>query len=169
MTAIDDQRYRPVPNRGDHRCFACGPQNPVGLHMRFCADETTVISRVTVGAHLCGWDNLVHGGVVSTLLDEIMSWTAIRFLKRFILTKSMRVDFVRPVYTGSELTIKGRIGAVRRNREATILGRLYNDRKQLCARSEGIYVLLTTEVARRKSIMSEKALAGFMQILDAQK
>lgn len=167
MTAID-KRFTPVPNRGDHHCFACGPRNPIGLHMQFYADDHSVISRVTVGPHLCGWDNLVHGGVVSTLLDEIMSWTAIRFLKRFILTKTMRVDFVRPVYTDSELTIEGRIDAVRRNREATIQGRLYNDREQLCARSEGVYALLKTEVARRKSIMSEKALEGFVQILDAQ-
>jgi len=76
-----DDRFRPVPNRGDHNCFACGPNNPGGLAMKFYSDGETVVSRLRVDEHLCGWDNLLHGGIISTMLDEIMSWTIIHLLQ----------------------------------------------------------------------------------------
>ena len=65
---------KPLRNRRDHHCFACGPQNPHGLKMTFYTDERSVYSWVTVPGHLRGWDNLIHGGVISAILDEIMSW-----------------------------------------------------------------------------------------------
>ena len=86
-----------LPNRETHNCFGCSPINASGLQMKFSTDESTVFSRLTVPDHLCGWDRLVHGGVISTILDEIMSWTGIYMLKQITMTKSMTVDFIKPV------------------------------------------------------------------------
>ena len=66
-----------LPNNETHNCFGCSPVNPSGLQMNFFADDSSVYSEVTVPKHLCGWNNLIHGGVLSTILDEIMSWAAI--------------------------------------------------------------------------------------------
>ncbi len=164
-----DERYRPVPNRGDHNCFACGPENPVGLAMKFYSDGQSVVSWLRVDEHLCGWDNLLHGGVISTLLDEIMSWTIIHLLQKFILTKRITVDFLKPLYVDTPLKVEGRIREVRNDREAVVEGVVYDEKRGPCAHSVGTFALLKPEIARRMKIMSPEAIDGFMQLLEAQR
>ncbi len=101
---------KPIPNREDHRCFACGPANDCGLKMKFFTGETAVFSWLTIPGHHRGWDRLVHGGITSTILDEIMSWSALYLLKKVILTKKMTVEFLNPIYVGANLrAVRGHI------------------------------------------------------------
>ncbi|MBW1821422.1 MAG: PaaI family thioesterase [Deltaproteobacteria bacterium] len=154
-------------NRNDHKCFGCGPANPSGLRMKFFTNEMSVFSWVKVPDHLIGWDNLVHGGILSTILDEIMSWSAIHLLKKMILTKSMTVDFIKPVYVGMELKVEGNVLKKQSDREAVMQGRIYNKEGVLCAKSNGIYALIEPKVAKKLNIISEKALKDFEPILNA--
>jgi len=168
MISADD-RYKPVPNRDDHNCFACSPQNPAGLAMKLYSDGTSVISWLQVGGHLCGWDNLVHGGVISTMLDEIMSWTIIHLLRKFILTKRITVDFLKPLYVDTPLRVEGRIRELRSQREATVEGFVTDEKRGLCARSVGTFALLKPEIVRRMKIMSPEAIDGFQHLLEDQR
>ena len=122
---------KPLPNTDTHNCFACSPINHSGLHMEFFTNDRSVFSWITVPDHLCGWNNLVHGGVLSTILDEIMSWAAIYLLKRVTMTKSMTVDFLKPVYIDHELKAAGVAHAAhgRRVHDADVGGR--DDRQPL--------------------------------------
>ena len=129
--------------------------------MKFFTDEQSLFSWVTVPDHLCGWDRLVHGGVISTILDEIMSWSAITLLKRIILTKSMKVDFIKPVFVGKELTVEGKMLERTSDRESLMAGFLYNETKELCAKSEGTFALFTPEAAIRMGIMDEEDVREF--------
>ncbi len=61
--------------------------------MTFASDGEQLVSHLTVPEHLCGWDSIIHGGIVATIHDEMMSWTAIQLLHKMILTKSVTVDF----------------------------------------------------------------------------
>jgi uncharacterized protein (TIGR00369 family) len=153
-----DTDLNPLPVQDDHMCFACGPANSAGLKMRFFADRESVVSWVTVPDHLRGWSTLVHGGVTSTILDEIMSWAAIHLLKSIILTKSMQVDFRKPVYIGQRLQAVGRVHAVRHEREAVMRGRLYGPDGELCAEAQGVFALLKPNVARKLGIVEEETL-----------
>ncbi|MBW2607412.1 MAG: PaaI family thioesterase [Deltaproteobacteria bacterium] len=154
-------------NRNDHKCFGCGPANPSGLRMKFFTDEMSVFSWLKVPDHLTGWDNLVHGGILSTILDEIMSWSAIYLLKKMILTKSMTVDFIKPVHVGMELKVEGNVFEKQTDREAVMQGRIYNKEGVLCVKSKGIYALLDPKVAKKLNIMSAEALKDFEPILKA--
>ena len=156
-----------LPNRNDHKCFGCGPANSSGLRMKFFTDDASVFSWLQVPDHLIGWDNLVHGGVLSTILDEIMSWSAIYLLKKMILTKSMTVDFIKPVYVGAELKAEGNVLAKKNDREAVMQGKIYNKEGVLCAKSEGIYVLLEPKLAKKLNLMSTEAIKDFEPILKA--
>ena len=49
----------------DPHCFACGPDNPQGLHMHFATDGQRLKSTLTVPEHVRGWSNLAHGGVTA--------------------------------------------------------------------------------------------------------
>jgi uncharacterized protein (TIGR00369 family) len=158
---IDPRR---LPNRETHNCFGCSPINPSGLQMKFYTQDSSVFSRLTVPDHLCGWDRLVHGGVISTILDEVMSWTGIYLLKQITMTKSMTVDFIKPVYINSELKAEGLVLEKTGKHEALLEGRLYNQEGTLCARSRATFVIFSPAVAKRLGIARKEHLEWFEEI-----
>ena len=50
-----------------------------------------------------------HGGIIATILDEVMSWTAIHLIKSIIVTRTMTVEFLKPVFIGRQLTADARV------------------------------------------------------------
>ncbi|MCJ8501224.1 PaaI family thioesterase [Desulfatitalea alkaliphila] len=149
------------PFTGDLNCFACGAHNPFGLHMQFATDGRTVVSRVTLPEHLCGWGHLIHGGIIATLLDETMSWTAIHLLRRLILTRSMETEFVLPVAPNVLLRTEGRIERRVKNTEAVVGAVLFDAQERVCARSTGRFALLPAKMMRRMKIVDEQTIADF--------
>ena len=92
-----------------HNCFACGTANPIGLNLQFYRFGDAVYSDITLGKNHEGWENVAHGGIVSTLLDEVMSWTIMYFKKIFLVTRKMEVKYIRPVLIGTPLVIRGEV------------------------------------------------------------
>jgi len=160
------EQLKQIPALDNHNCFGCSPRNASGLQMEFFSSDKSLLSRVTVPDHLCGWSNLVHGGIISAILDEIMSWSAIVQLKKIILTKSITVDFKHPVYTGKALMVEGKVLEVKGEREAVMEGFLYSDGGKLCSSSEGTFALFTPEVAIKMGVMKEADIAEFEQIFN---
>ena len=64
------------------------------------------------------------------------------------------------------LTAKGRVIELKSKREALLEGVIISDNHEICARSQGTYVLFTSEVAKRLNIMDGKALQTFMGIIE---
>jgi acyl-coenzyme A thioesterase PaaI-like protein len=145
----------------DDHCFACGSKNPFGLHMKLLTDGERVVSNVVVPNHLCGWGRLVHGGIITTLLDETMSWTAIHLLKRLILTRTMEIEFLLPVAPNIPLRTEGRIEARNKDTEALVSAALYDEADRVCATSRGRFALISTKMMRRMRIMGEQEIADF--------
>jgi len=162
------KEYIQLPNRGDHNCFGCSPLNTSGLRMRFYTNETAVYSNVTVPDHLCGWNNLVHGGVLTTILDEIMSWSAIYLLKRVPMTKSMTVDFLKPVYVGNSLKAEGTVTDKKGKHEALMEGRIYNKDDVCCASATATFAVFSPAVAKRLSITDSESLQWFEKIFNLE-
>ena len=101
---------------GNQMCFGCGRQNPIGLQLDFEEIEGEYITRFVGKPEHQGYDNIMHGGIVSTLLDEIMA--------RYVyaqgltaVTARLEVRFLAPTPIGTELTVTGRLASSR--------GRLY--------------------------------------------
>jgi uncharacterized protein (TIGR00369 family) len=161
-----NEEYTQLPNRRDHNCFGCSPRNTSGLQMTFYTNKKAVYSKVKVPEHLCGWNNLVHGGVLSTILDEIMSWAAIYLLKRVSMTKSMSVDFLKPVYVGNPLKAEGTVLEKKGKHEALMQGRIYNKDDVCCASATGTFAVFSPAVAKRLSITDSESLQWFEQIFN---
>ena len=155
-----------LPNRDTHRCFGCSPVNASGLQMTFHGDGQSVFSDLTVPAHLCGWDRLVHGGVITAILDEAMSWGALHLLRQVILTKSINVDFIKPVLIEEPLRARARVLAADQPREAVMEGQLHNAAGDLCARSRGTFGIFSPAVARRLKIADDATLEWFKEIME---
>lgn len=90
-------------------CFACGTANPIGLNLDFYRSGNSICTDITLGKYHVGWSNISHGGIISTLLDEVMSWTILYFKRIFFVTRRIEVKYIKPVLVERPLTIRGRI------------------------------------------------------------
>jgi uncharacterized protein (TIGR00369 family) len=151
--------WKQLPNP-DKDCFGCGSDNQFGLHMTFETDGERIRTRLTVPSQFRGWSKLLHGGVISTILDETMSWAAITLTNRFILTKRMTVQFQRPIYVGSSLCGIGYIKENTEERKAIMIGELFDDQDRLCATSEGEFVLFSKEQFSKLEILNPEDLTA---------
>jgi len=157
-----------LPNMTGHKCFGCGPTNTSGLKMEFYTNGSSILSWVTVPDHLCGWENLVHGGVLSTMLDEIMARAMIHSLRSLGLTTSMTVNFIKPVYVGREVMVEGKILGAKEDREATTEGIIYNDNGDVCTRSTGTFMLFSPQAIKRKGISSDDVIEWFENYVEVK-
>ncbi len=88
-------------------CFVCGPSNPRGLRIRYARSaDGSVAATWTPEPTWEGFPGIVHGGIVSTILDEAMS-KAVAASRCRALTAELKVRFRRPVPPGRELAIRG--------------------------------------------------------------
>lgn len=96
--------------KGDDLCFVCGSANPAGIHATFSLDaEThTATACLTLREEFQGWAGIVHGGILSTLLDEVCMHAA-RTTGDQMVTAEITVRFKKPVPTGSEILLTGRV------------------------------------------------------------
>lgn len=81
-------------------CFVCGAHNPHGLHLRFRQVGEEVQTEFVPAAHHAGFRDIVHGGLLSTVLDEAMFWAAATRTGRFCLAAELTVRFRRKVAVG---------------------------------------------------------------------
>ena len=104
-----EQEKIELPKPKGHHCFACGTENPIGLNLQFYRLGDAVCSEITLDRHYEGWEGVAHGGIVSTLLDEIMSWAIIYAKKVFMVTRKMDIKYIRPVMISIPLEVRGRV------------------------------------------------------------
>ena len=106
---MTDEEKVEIEKPEGHNCFACGTANPIGLNMQFYRQGEAVCSDIILDKKHEGWENMVHGGIVTTLLDEVMSWAIMYSKKVFLVTRNMKVKYIRPVMIGTPLTVSGKI------------------------------------------------------------
>lgn len=150
----------------DRGCFACGINNPIGLKMEFYSDGQTVFSWLTVSRNLCGWRNIIHGGIITTIMDEVMSWTAHHLIKKLILTKTIQVQFLHPLYVEKKICVQGCVTMINREREAELTALIINDSGKKCAQATGTFALLKPETARRMGVIDETIIRNFEQHIE---
>lgn len=140
-----------VPAGENINCFGCSLKNKSGLQMKFYTTEQldSVISWLKVPGHLCGWSNLVHGGIISTMLDEAMGWAGLVILKKLVVSKSITVDFIKPVLIGKEISVKGMVNTINSEREAALQGYIYNVENEICAQSSSLASLFSLETLKK--------------------
>jgi uncharacterized protein (TIGR00369 family) len=129
-----------------YNCFACGTANPIGLNLEFYATGDKVCSEITLGKYHVGWSDITHGGIISTLLDEVMSWTILYFKRIFFVTRKMELKYIRPVKTGVPLLVIGSIiASAESDKVITVKGELRDNQNTLLAKSRGEFVKIDRE------------------------
>jgi uncharacterized protein (TIGR00369 family) len=118
-------------------CFACS--SPNGLKLQFWHAPEGAESKYVVSPAYCGFDGLVHGGIIATMLDEASCWAIFARLGRLGVTQAMNTKYHKPVRTETELTIRARI-AEHDARRAVVLAFISDAEGTVLAESESIWV-----------------------------
>jgi acyl-coenzyme A thioesterase PaaI-like protein len=130
-----DERFAFEP----HNCFACGTLNTGGLHLELHVDGERCWTDLAIPARFQGWDEIAHGGIVSTILDEVMAWALVD-TDSWGLTARLTVDFKRPVRLDHPIHAEGWITQKRR-RLVTTAGHLTDAASgEILATAEATYV-----------------------------
>lgn len=91
----------------DSNCFACGVHNEHGLKLKFAVIDNHVEAFFETNKRFEGWDNIIHGGIISTLLDEAMSHAVFKLNGATVVTAEMSVRFLKPVHAGKIIKVTG--------------------------------------------------------------
>ena len=92
----------------NHKCFVCGKKNSDGLKINFKVSDNKIQAEFIPHSSLQGYANIVHGGIISTLLDEAMGKLAFE-LGINCLTAEINVRFKNPAYVGRKYFLTGEI------------------------------------------------------------
>jgi len=98
MNKIEDDEY----------CFVCGKKNKYGLQLDFFYENNKTFAKVVFDKRFQGWKDVVHGGLVSTVLDEAMAKIT-GYFGYYCVTAEINVKFKKPVLVNREYIIEGKI------------------------------------------------------------
>lgn len=122
------------------RCFGCGEKNPIGLRLKVEATPDYEIAYFTPSLNHEGYEGIVHGGIISSLLDEVMSWACLRSGCQAV-TAELRVRFRHPAKLGQRLKVVARVVEAR-GRLVITEGEVCSQFGQLLASAQGRYMRL---------------------------
>ena len=142
IVAADGRRYA----FADHNCFACGGQNPIGMHLDIELGDGTARTEWVPTADFVGWEEKVHGGILATLLDEVMAWAPASH-DSWAVTAEMHIRFRAPANPGERLVAVGRV-TDRRRRIYHVAGEVRGENGRLVAEAEGRFLGATPSEKR---------------------
>ena len=137
-----------------YMCFACSPDNPVGLHMEFYEDKDDIVSFWKPTNYMQGWLNTLHGGIQTVLMDELGAWILVRKLQTVGVTSRLEAKYIKSISTNEpQITIRGRF--IERKRNAVFIEtEIYNAQNELCTTAKLVYFVAPPERAAKEFFFS---------------
>ncbi len=140
----------PFHQRKNYNCFGCSPFNSEGLQLEFYEDGEELISNWQPQLKFAGYENILHGGIQSTLLDEIASWFVFVKIGTAGVTQKIELNFLRPVICGNKkIKLTASLNKMDEN-VADIKVKLFDQNEKLCCDGNIFYFTFTKEKAERK-------------------
>jgi uncharacterized protein (TIGR00369 family) len=130
-----------------HNCFACGELNEHGLHLDLHVEGDRCWTELALPDRFQGWEGIAHGGILCTILDEVMAWS-LAATDNWGVTARLNVAFRKPVALGRPFRAEGWVTAPRRRMIETA-GRIVDPDGTQLATAEATYVAADDESRRR--------------------
>lgn len=126
-------------------CFVCGRQNPCGLKLDFYFDgESISEAELNIPEQFEGYPGVVHGGVITAILDECAGRAHMRNQDDFMVTAQLNVRFRKPVRTKTQLIVRGSAGD-RQGRVAKAHAEIMDQDGTILAEADGVFVDIPKE------------------------
>ncbi len=126
---------------GQGLCFGCGRRNPLGLRLKFSRDGRGVRTEFAPGEQYQGWPDIIHGGIITTMLDEAMGHAVLMGGNFGFLTASIQVNFKRPARVDDRLIITAEV-VKNEGRTIEVEGKLTSLDGTLVADGKAVQVIL---------------------------
>jgi acyl-coenzyme A thioesterase PaaI-like protein len=130
-----------------HHCFACGTLNEQGMGLVLHVEPGRAWTELTLERRFEGWDGIAHGGILCTILDEVMAWSLVGE-DNWGLTARLNVEFKKPVEVGTLIHAEGWITRSRRRLVDTAARLLDTGTGDELATATGVYVAAGEERKR---------------------
>lgn len=139
MTDFIEHKLQP----NSRHCFVCGLTNPYGLKLRFYeTGPGEVTAEYTVPERFQGYPGVVHGGIVTAMLDEVTGRVHMEDdPPRFMYTAKLEIKFRKNIPIGQPLRIVGKAEKSKR-RIASSVGMIYGPNGDLLAEAKALLVNL---------------------------
>jgi len=100
----------------DGGCFVCGKENSGGLQAVFKQDPETrsASCELSLAETFQGWQGIVHGGMLATLLDETAVYACRNEVEQ-VVTAELQVKYKHPARVGVRLGIFAKVRERKRN------------------------------------------------------
>jgi acyl-coenzyme A thioesterase PaaI-like protein len=133
-------------------CLVCGRDNAHGLKLSLYVDQSTGavnVSFVPRQEHI-GFNGIIHGGLIATVVDEAMVWAATWEWRRFCVCGEMLIRFRSTPSVGQTLTVQA--NATSSRPKLVVTAAEVRGQSGLIATAEGKYVPLPSE--RNEAMMA---------------
>lgn len=133
-----------------YQCFGCDPYNHYGLQMEFYEDGEYLFSDWEPKDFLQGYGDVLHGGIQTTLMDEIASWVVYVKAKTGGMTANLDVKFKRPAYVNNgKLRIRAKLTDMDK-RFAYIDAEVLDNEGSICSEARLRYYVFPEKTAKEK-------------------
>lgn len=140
----------PWTGRGIYNCFGCSKENKIGLHLHFFDNGEEVFCTWEPAVEFAGYIDTLHGGIQSTMHDEIASWVVYTKAETAGMTTELNVKYLKSVLiSDGEIKLTAKI--IKQDRRfATIETNLYNGKGELASTGLVTYRLFPQQMAIEK-------------------
>jgi len=132
---------------GYKHCFVCGRDNPFGLNIVFFKEKNEVRAEFIPQSKLQGFKEIVHGGILFSILDEIMGRTAVITKGVMTLTVEIDIKYRKKAIIGEKIIFTAHM--------TKDLGRMIEAQGQACkedgtllAEARGRFIVLSPEMQK---------------------
>jgi uncharacterized protein (TIGR00369 family) len=132
---------RAIPLKRNY-CFACGKDNPQGMHLKFSLDREgkRYVSNFRLSKRFTGPPGYCHGGIIATILDDAMS--KLNKLRDVIAaTSQLRIEYLKPVPLHTPLRVESR-ELWKRGRRLTHTAEILDQAGTVLARGRGVFMII---------------------------
>ena len=144
-TAKNTKIFKPASS---FNCFGCAQDNHAGLKLKFeVSDENVVFSTVQLCHIYESFPGVIHGGLVATLLDEVMAQAAYLLRSQPSMTVGLRIRYLQPMRTSHSYLASAKVVSELNATAIEVEGTLNDpDRNQAIAIATGTFVSLSQDI-----------------------
>ena len=131
-------------------CFVCGSagDNPRSLALDILWNEEEGNTEIALSpdSSWCGYEGIVHGGIIASVFDDAMAWAIRRESGSWAVTGEMSVRYLRPVLAGTRYVVEGRVEKRSGRRISTVAVMKDDDGKKV-AEANGLFLKIRQKEA----------------------
>ena len=122
-------------------CFVCGHSNVHGLQVQFYVEDNSVRVDLNFARHFNSFPNITHGGILSSILDEAMGWSAFIFsdVETFLFTRELTVTYKRNAPIGEPLLLIAEFVGAERGGMFSTKGKIVDMDGKIITASKGLF------------------------------